>query len=496
MPAEIKELINTALIFHQSGQLYEAEKNYLEVLKNSPDNPDALNLLGLLKLQSNLLDEAEAYIKKAVEVKPSLYFYENLGRVYYSARKFSDAITAFKKALELDSGNFEIWFGLALAYKNDQKIDEAISAYQKAISIKPDSYDAYFNLAYLYLCKSEPYFAIDCYKKSLELKPDDSESEYFLSLAYLQVKDYENGLKLYESRLCRESSIITQEMMYPNIVQRSPIWQGEAIDDKTIYTYYEAGFGDMIMFARYLPLLKQRCKKVLFKPHTQLVNLFKENSLGAEIIEGIPPEKDMDFDVHIPIMSVPLALGLKGDEVFVSPEGYMNANPEKTKSYKEKYFDNDKFKIGIKWQGNTYYDMGRVITVESFFKLFDLPNTQFYSAQTFEGAEALNKLSEKYDIIDLGKTFRDFSDTAGAIENFDLVICNDTSLAHLAGAMGKPCWILLPFAYNWRWHMDLNHCDWYNSVKLFRQIEPDNWDEVFDRVHAELKNLLSGFQNG
>ena len=173
--------------------------------------------------------------------------------------------------------------------------------------------------------------------------------------------------------------------------------------------------------------------------------------------------------------------------MFISKDKYLKANPQKIKFYRDKFFNTDKFKIGIKWQGNTTYDWERVIDVKEFIKLFNIPNTKFYSFQTFEGSEKIEELKKCYDIVDIGKTLNNFSDTAGAIENLDLVICNDTSLAHIAGAMGKPCWVLLPYLYNWRWHLDLDTCDWYDSVKLFRQSEPQNWDSVFEELY---KNLI------
>ena len=128
---------------------------------------------------------------------------------------------------------------------------------------------------------------------------------------------------------------------------------------------------------------------------------------------------------------------------------------------------------------------------EDFFRLFELPNTQFYSFQTFDGSEEFEKIKNKYNVINLGETFGDFSDTAGAIENMDLIISNDTSLVHLAGAMNKVCWVLLPYIYNWRWHVDLSKCDWYDSVKIFRQNEDRNWQSVFDDVESELKRKLN-----
>ena len=147
-------------------------------------------------------------------------------------------------------------------------------------------------------------------------------------------------------------------------------------------------------------------------------------------------------------------------------------------------FDNDKIKVGIKWQGNTYYDQDRVIPTHFFKPLMEVENTQYYSFQTFEGSEDAKELD---GIIDIGKDLIDFGQTAAALSNLDLVICNDTSLAHLAGAMGIPCWIILPYEVNWRWHTDLSVCDWYDSVKLFRQHSVGDWQSVFDDILKEMK---------
>ena len=222
------------------------------------------------------------------------------------------------------------------------------------------------------------------------------------------------------------------------------------------------------------------------------MNCLKKIFPDIEVMDYFWEEKNLDFDYHIPFLSVPYVLGLDTDSMFVSRKKYLTANKEKTEEYKKTFFNNDKFKIGIKWQGNTYYETDRVINVEAFSGLFDLDNVQVYSAQTFEGAEEFEKLSAKYNIVDLSKSFKDFSYTAAAVENLDLVICNDTSLAHLAGAMNKPCIILLPYNYNWRWHTDLSYCDWYESVKLYLADKNESWDSLMSRVISE---NLSKIQN-
>ena len=195
------------------------------------------------------------------------------------------------------------------------------------------------------------------------------------------------------------------------------------------------------------------------------------------------------ISVVLPILSLPYLLGLKGKKVFESPEGYLSANPESIAEYKNKYFNTDLLKIGIKWQGNTYFDTDRVIPAEAFSPLLETEGTKFYSFQTFEGSEDLKKLTAKYDIMDIGCDLLDFGQTAAALKNLDLVICNDTSLAHLAGALGVPCFVILPYEMNWRWHDNTEHCDWYNSIKLYRQSKPGDWDTVFGQVKSA---LLSG----
>ena len=385
--------------------------------------------------------------------------------------------------------DYKSLFYKALDCKKNNRSGEARELYLKVLELKPDLTEAYFNLATIYYDNNECQKAVDCYKKILELNPEDTEVKYFLSLAYFKMKNYAEGEKYFENRLCRKSSIMSQMKTYPNLTKSAPVYSGEYAPDKTVYTYYEAGFGDMIMYARYLPLLKERVGKVIFKPQRELFNLFRENNFNCDIMGTFLPEDKIHFDFHIPIMSLPFALELGGDDIFNLRAGYMKANPEKSREYKEKYFNNDCFKIGIKWQGNTMYDRGRVITVESFFKLFDIPNTKFYSCQTFDGSEEIEKIKSKYDIVDLGSTFKDFSDTAGALDNLDLIISNDSSLAHLAGAMGKRCFVLLPYVYNWRWHTDLSICDWYESVKIFRQKTPDDWTGAFDYVFEDLTNL-------
>lgn len=495
MSAGIKEKVSEALKLHQSGDLIKAEDLYFKILNLCPDNADTLNLLGLLKLQTQQFQEAVFYIKKAIECKPCAYFYGNLGRAYSAQNNFYEAIQAYKQSLELEPNSFESLFNLALAYKSDYQYEQAIETYEKALEIKPNNADIYFNLGNIYENINDTQTALEYYKKAALYKKENNNNlneniDYFLAVSYLKLKDFKNGWKHYEYRPSKEFSIRTQEHQLQELITTKPLWNGEDIKDKTLYIYYEAGLGDSIMYARYFSMVKEKCAKVLFKPQTGLANFFKDCNLGVEIIGFDTPKEKIIFDYHLPIMSIPYVLGLNTEVEIPFANGFLTANSKKVFEYKEKYFNHNKFKIGIKWQGNPHYDTNRIIPIEAFYKLFELPNTQFYSLQKDDGTEELQKLNKNYEIVDLGVTFNDFSDTAAAIENLDLVICNDTSVAHLVAAMGKPCWIMLPYVSNWRWHNNFKYSPWYKNVKLFKQTKLNSWDDAFTTLEVELNKIL------
>ena len=488
----VEDIINIGFNNHQGGKLDDAEFAYLEALKLDCENAEACNLMGVLKLQQNDIDSAVDWVEKAVNRKPCEYFYETLFQIYIRSGNFEKIIECENFVIKNFPKSFSLLFNLALAYKNLHQNKKAIEFYDKALKLDPTSYQAWFNLGHVYNIENQGKNAVSAFKICNKLRPNDAETEYFLSLAYMRAKNYDKGLKLFEKRISKEAAVGMQNKTYPNLASKDKLWKGENIKNKTIFVYYEAGFGDTIMFARYLPLLQKHCKKIIFYPQKQLVSLFSQSNLGIdEIIEGFIPEQNMEFDVHTPLMSLPYLLNLKGEKIFESPEGYLYADSKLLQEFKNKYFNNNDLKIGIKWQGNTYYDKDRVIPTEHFAPLIEIEGTKFYSFQTFEGSDELEKLSSKYDITDIGSELIEFNQTAAALMNLDLVICNDTSLAHLAGALGIPCFVLLPYEVNWRWHEDLSKCDWYNSIKLFRQRSMGKWDSVFEDVEKNLKKHLN-----
>ena len=485
-----EDLIQLGFSLQKAGKYEDAEQAYREALEQDKDNAEIYNLMGVLKLQQNDVISAVHMAEQAVEKRPEAYFYETLFQTYIRAKLYKQIVLRENEVMERFPEDFSLLFNLALAHKNMRNIHEAVKFYDKALRVNPASYDAWFNLSHLYSVEGETKNAVSALKICKKIRPDDSDTDYFLSLALMRIKDYNHGLKLFESRFSKETAYALINKSYPNKARRDNLWDGRNIKNKTLLVYYEAGFGDVIMFSRYLPLARQKCGKVILYCQKSLSPLFKLNKqLGIdEIIDSYIPESEIDFDYHIPLLSLPYALKLKGEKVFAHSEGYLHADSAQAEKYRKKYFDNDKLKIGIKWQGNTYYDQDRVIPASAFKPLMTVENTQFYSFQTFEGAEDIKELD---NIIDVGKDLLDFSQTAAALSNLDLVVCNDTSLAHLAGAMGIPCWIILPYEVNWRWHTDLSVCDWYESVRLFRQHKLNDWTGVIEDVKAEMLNCLN-----
>lgn len=493
MGINIEEQINTVLQLGKDEKFFEAECLCNDILEQDSNNSTVLTLLGLLKYKNKQRKQGISLIKKALEISSTATLYVDLGKLYIEENDFVNAELCCQKAIELDTNNYDAWFYLAFSLKINGKIDEAIAAYQKALDLNPEAYNVYHNIGNIYHnIKNDPARTLEYYEKFLEYQPENTDAKSCIGTLYLKMKNYKEGWKYLEYSPNKEQAVLDRASMPNSPLKFKPLWEGEDLTDKTIYVYYNGGYGDTIMFSRFLPLLKKKCAKVLFRPPNDLINLFKDCNPNVQILDENDLESELEFDFHIPIMSLPHRLKIHSEEDIPSSEGYINANPEKIKHYKDKYFSN-KLKIGIKWQGDTTYDTTRKFTLESFYKLFSLPDIKFYSIQKGEGAEQLAQAS-KYEIIDLGSTFKDFSDTAAAIENLDLVICNDTSVAHLAGALGKQCWVLLPFVQDWRWSIDTGYCPWYKSIKLFKQTQLGEWDGIFDKVYEELKNLSSTFE--
>jgi len=542
MPKKIKaktkksQHLDIALQYYNSGNFQQAEVVCRQVLTQQPNNAEAWHLLGLIAAQAAQYDDATGCFKKTLELNPYLpEAYNDLGAVFIEKGFVEEAIENFKKALNLQPDSARAYNNLGTALWDKGLIGEAMECYKEALILRPDHAGTYNNLGNMLNSTGLVEAAIESHKKALMLEPDNAFIHADLGDSYLLLKDFEKGWEEYEWRL-----------KIPDVPPLSkPGWDGSSLEGKTILVYSEQGYGDTLQFVRYLPLLYDefRAKKVLFIPPKGLEQLLRESDLKAEILDAETSVESLEYDTNIHLLSLPRIFKTNLENIPFKQKRYLRANRDKVKSYKEKFFNSSLvtclpdrqarhsslIKIGIFWQGSLLFKDAKkkAVPLACFYPLCRLPDVKVYSLQKGYGIEQLKEVPEDIKVINpdkknvipsldspikhaldhdrgsgndglgkivnLGKTFNDFSDTAAAIENLDLVITIDTAIAHLSGALGKKTWILLPSYAEWRWHLDMDYSPWYEDVRLFRHKElgKKDWDKMMGRVIKELIEVIN-----
>lgn len=502
----------------RQGNLAEAEKLFKNIIKNDPQNPEGWYYLGLIASRTRKYKIAVELFSRAINIKPDVEYYLNLGNVFCAISNYDAASDCYKKAIEMKPDFIGAYNNLGVVYEKKNDTDSAIKCYQEAIKIAPDYIDAYCNLGVAMNRKGNTDEALKCYFKVLESNPNHLDANYNLGIAYKDNRDIDNAIKQYEKTLQLNPNYMDaylnlgiayllnknfeQGWKYyeyrftglkePKPDSLKPKWDGSSLEGKTIYVYHEQGIGDTIQFIRFLPMLDAfKPKNILFKCQSGLEQLFKINSIGAEIINQATPDKLIEFDTYIPLLSLPYHLKINEKNIPNSNK-YLKADINKVIGYKQKFFNNDKFKIGIFWQGSTGHkgDKKRSIPLEYFYPLVKLDNVQLYSLQKGFGIEQLKDMPQDFNIINLGETFRDLSDTAAVIENLDMVIGIDSALAHLAGALCKPVWVILSTELEWRWFMDETNTAWYRSMRLFSPEINQDRVQVMNKMFNALREYM------
>lgn len=427
------------------------------------------------------------YFEELIEMDPNNYdVYRLIGDIYaYNLPDDRKAIYYYEKYAELYPKNALVYNMLGHLYSKlgrYQNIDKQIEYFEKAIEIMPDLKETYRNLMVVYPRVGREKDAIKCFYRLLKLGAS-MDDHFNYACLNIKLKNFKEGWQHYEYRFLKE----TGPTPYPEF--NKPKWKGQKILDKTLLVQYEQGYGDSIQFFRYLPQLKPLVGKIIFRTHNELADLFSINTNDAEIVKASVPLEELSFDYHVPIMSLMHFLGATVDNIPFA-EGSIKADEAKIKDYKEQHFDNDCFKIGISWHGAEHGNNLRNVPLEHFYPLTKLKNVKVYSFQKGVGSEELEKLPSGVEIVDLGKTFNDFSDTAAAIANMDLFITSDNAVFNLAASMGKKTFLLLGKDAEWRWFLDEDTNPWYDSVKVFRkQDENDSWAWSIERVIGEISEI-------
>lgn len=482
---------NLGVIHHQQGKLAAAIPFYQKAIEIKPNYAAAYYNLGIIFKQQNKLAAAIDSYQKSLQFQPhNPDAYNNLGNIFKDQRKFTEAINCYHKALQLKPDYADAYHNLGVAFKEQGNLAQAIASYEKAIQLKPNYPEAYNNLGNAWKGQGKLKKAIASYQKAIQLKPDHSDAHFHLSTAFLLTENFEQGWQEYQWRFSK-----TEPIKKP---LSSPMWQGQSLSDNHLLLWSEQGLGDTIQFVRYALLLSQQGFKITIATHFLLLRLFQECLTSS--VKVINQDKDdlSLYNNHISLMSLPRVLKTTLNNIptaipyLKSPENI----PESLKLPKS-----PRLKIGIVWASNKsnrqLYEQ-KSIPVELFFQVYDelLESDQIslWSLQVGEDASQIQPWLNNNLIHNVSPLLKNFVDTVCVIEQLDLVITVDTAVAHLAGAMGKPVWVLLPFIPDWRWLLNRQDSPWYPSMKLFRQPRAGDWQTVLHQLKQEIYTQCSSFK--
>ncbi len=475
-------VLDDAIAAHQRGDLPKARSLYDAALAKEPSNPDALALKGVLSFAQGDFAEAEALILRALKLDPNAaLFWIHLGDLYRVTERWQDAVAAYQNAAEKAPSHAPSFFFLGLSLSRLDRHEEALRAFRRTIELAPQALEAFDNYALTLqvLGRNDEALAVfhellrragqDKDDTQLLTEPETTLSPWHdhLSLLELRLGDYRRGFARYRSRFASR----------PRPSFPAPLWRGEPLQGRTLLVYTEQGFGDALMFARFLPLLKQQGARVLFQSAAPIVPLFK-NWAGLDEMLG-PKDQSEGVDYVASIFDLPLWLGVTLESVprampyLPCPAALEISAPQ------------GKLKIGVLWRGNPANgtDHLRSLPLPLFASVFQASGAAFYSLCRDPTPDEM-ALLQANGVTDLGTAFAHFGDTAAAVAAMDAVIACDTAVAHLAGGLGKPVFTLLPFDPDWRWGFDQKRAVWYPSMRLLRQLTRGDWGSALAQLPA------------
>jgi tetratricopeptide (TPR) repeat protein len=483
---EAHNLLGNALA--GQGRLEAAVACYREALRRQPGYADAHNNLGNALGELGRPDEAVACFREALRQRPdSADGHNNLANAFKILGKLVEAEASCRQALRLRPGFADAHGNLATVLQEQDRLDEAAACYREALRLRPDFADAHANLGNLFGAQGRLAEAEACFHQALRCQPDHADAHFHLGLLWLLQGDFQRGWPRAEwrwkTRAYRTTPALTQ-----------PRWDGAALEGRTVLLQAEQGLGDTIQFIRYAALVQQRGGRVLVQCQAALRDLLGSCAGVNQIVaqgEGLPA-----FDVYAPLLSLP---GLLGTTLNCVPADtpYLAADPERIAHWR-KVLDapGPGPRIGIAWQGNAEHrnDRRRSVPLAQFEPLAHVPGVRLVSLQVGPGADQLARIEGRWPITDLGTRFErsSFADAAAVLCELDLLVSVDTALAHLAGALGRRVWLALPFAADWRWLLEREDNPWYPTMRLFRQRQPGQWAEVFERMAAALCDFPFG----
>jgi tetratricopeptide (TPR) repeat protein len=480
---------NLGVALKTLGKTDEAIASYQQAIRLKPDYADAHHNLGVALMHVGRLEEAVVSIQQALRLNPRfVQAHGSLGSAFRKLGRLEEAVASYRQAVRLKSDDSEAHNQLGGTLIECGKLAEALIHIQEALRLKPDSAFALNNLGITLADFGHLEEAVASYREAIRLDPDCFEAHGNLAMALLLMGDFEQGWREYEWRF--------QNKEYPLPHFPQPIWDGSPLAGRKILLRTEGGLGDTLHFIRYAPLVKELGGTVLVECEKKLIPLLA-SCPGIDRLVRNSSNPTEQFDLQAPLLSLPRLLGTTQSTV-PAKVPYLSADTKLVEKWRQALRFFGGFKIGIAWQGNVKQSRQgygrRSIPLTQFAVLGLLEGVSVFSLQKGAGSEQLPGVAELFSITDLCSWIDEssgaFMETAAVMKCLDLVITIDTSIAHLAGALGVPVWVALPFAPEWRWLMDREDSVWYPTMRLFRQKEPGNWKRVFERIASEVSKLL------
>jgi len=483
-PQSVQYLNNLGIALTNSGQPEEAITVLSRSIQLKTDEAEShYNLANALQLNGQS-DEAIAGYRRAIQLRSDHPLaHNNLGNMLYSKGQIDEAIIAYREALRLRPDHANSHSNLAAALRDKGRSEEAIVSCQRALQINPDHFDACNNLANALRDQGKFDEAIDWYERAIRLKPDFADAHFNLAIALLTVGNFSRGWAEYEWRWRWKN--FTSPLR--NFVQ--PQWDGQKLQGGTILLHAEQGFGDTLQFVRYVPEVAARAGNVILKCQHELSGLLRTFPGTHRVMrEGEPLPA---FDVHCPLLSLPRIFNTTLQTIPATVP-YLKAADDVIGKWRPKVdVPAGHLRVGLAWAGSPTNkgDRTRSLHLESLALLGSIEGVTFFSLQKGIAGEQARTPPAGMRLVNIAPELADFSDTAAVMSIVDLVITADTAVAHLAGALGRPVWVLLQFLAEWRWLLDREDSPWYPTMRLFRQKSPGDWDDVIKRVTWELTNF-------
>ena len=484
--ATLLDALNAAVNHHMAGHAQAAADAYRHILTAEPAQPDALHLSGVLRAQTGDAAAAVRWIGRAVRVRPTAAApWSHLGAALRAAEMPERAEPVLRHALALDPSDGDAVEAMGASLHALARYPDARRWLERAARLRPGHAATLLNLGTVLRDQRRFDEAEACFDAVLARNPANGDAHLARAVGRLVRGDLRAGWEGFEHRWRRFAS---------------PPWAGQPPGGATILLHMDQGYGDAIQFVRYAPLVAkiaaQGGGRVVLETHLLLYRLFNHSlgrCLGSSIQVLVRGEDPPPHDLHCPLMSLPRAFGT---ELGTVPAGvpYLAPDPGDVDRWRDRLAEADGdgngagLRVGLVWAGNPQHrnDRNRSIPVATLAPLLSVPGVRFVSLQTGDAAADLNRLPG-VAIPNAMERVRDFADTAAILANLDLLVTVDTAIAHLAGAMGLPCWLMLPHVPDWRWMLDRADSPWYPSLRLFRQPRPGDWTTTLGTAAAVLK---------